>query len=311
MPDALQLLAEALSALRVAVAQLGESQDDVQNEAFLWLRSQTEERRIYVSRHMRLNDPADPAAWGELRARIQEQEDALRVEVERERQRRKAWGRLRYHLDQTARDEAADTAAHWTRALEAIDALVDSGVPPSSVELRDLLLPHLDSLPDDLELPRGALLALREIDRYQASREAEEDSASGGLAGRATAEPTEEVRRLRSLLAGRAMVLIGGVHRPRQVGLIEEAFDLSELVWLDGGSPSYTQFEPAIARPDVAVVVLMIRWSSHGYGEVRSLCEQYDRPFVRLPSGYNPNQLAFQILDQVGERLAGERAATP
>ena len=50
--------------------------------------------------------------------------------------------------------------------------------------------------------------------------------------------------------------------------------------------------------------LLAIRWSSHGFGEVKDFCDRYGKPLVRLPGGYNPNQVAHQILTQIGDRLA-------
>ena len=44
-------------------------------------------------------------------------------------------------------------------------------------------------------------------------------------------------------------------------------------------------------------------WASHSYGEVKSFCEQYGKPLVRLPAGYSPNQVAAQILRQSSEQL--------
>jgi hypothetical protein len=57
----------------------------------------------------------------------------------------------------------------------------------------------------------------------------------------------------------------------------------------------------------VTTVLLAIRWSSHSYGEVRDFCEKHGKLFVRLPGGYNPNQVAHQILLQRG----GSRSSTP
>jgi hypothetical protein len=50
--------------------------------------------------------------------------------------------------------------------------------------------------------------------------------------------------------------------------------------------------------------VLAIRWSSHSYGDVKQFCDQYGKPLVRLPAGYNPNQVAVHILSQCSDRLA-------
>ena len=60
-----------------------------------------------------------------------------------------------------------------------------------------------------------------------------------------------------------------------------------------------------MSRPDVAVVLLAIRWASHSYGDVIKFCEETGKPLVRLPAGYNPNQVAAQIMSQCGSRLRG------
>ena len=51
-----------------------------------------------------------------------------------------------------------------------MDEMVGEGVPPSDREIRDLLLPVIDDLPDRDDLPHGFQLVLREIDRYLATR---------------------------------------------------------------------------------------------------------------------------------------------
>jgi hypothetical protein len=173
------------------------------------------------------------------------------------------------------------------------------------VKLRDALLPFVDEIPDELDAGQNALLALREIDRYLASREAESTQRNET---QARDEPLSgEEKKERALVQGRALVLIGGIQRPSHKTRIERALGLSELVWLDGGAASYTQFEPAIARPDVAAVILLIRWSSHGYGDVKAYCDTYGKALIRVPAGYSPKQLAHQILEQAAVRLgAGE-----
>ena len=100
------------------------------------------------------------------------------------------------------------------------------------------------------------------------------------------------------------MVLIGGDRRPYAEQSLKEAFGLRELFWITTREhESNDGFGPYIARPDVALVLLAIRWSSHSYGDVRVFCERHGRPLVRLPAGYNANQLASQILEQCSERL--------
>ena len=63
----------------------------------------------------------------------------------------------------------------------------------------------------------------------------------------------------------------------------------------------------ASGQPDVALVVLAIRWTSHSYGVVKAYCDQYGKPFVRLKAGYNPTQVAAHILDQVSDQLPSSK----
>ena len=65
--DAMQLLAESSSALRVALRQTWLVQPDRdQDETHLWLRTEAWRRSIYVERFMSLDDPADPARAPEV-----------------------------------------------------------------------------------------------------------------------------------------------------------------------------------------------------------------------------------------------------
>jgi hypothetical protein len=50
--------------------------------------------------------------------------------------------------------------------------------------------------------------------------------------------------------------------------------------------------------------LLAIRWASHGFGDVKPLCDRHGKLLVRLPGGYNANQVAAQILAQCSEHLA-------
>ena len=68
--SSLYLLAEAQSALRVAVAQLGDYEDADQGQVFDWLRTTTDEQQVYIPRHMKWEDPADPGNAAGLLERI-------------------------------------------------------------------------------------------------------------------------------------------------------------------------------------------------------------------------------------------------
>src|SRR5206468_3908086 len=109
-------------------------------------------------------DLADPSEWPSLLARIEHARSSgrksPRVVAELDR--------VRGH--QAEIREGRGTEGNWTAIIEALDGLVAVGLPPSHREIRDLLLPIIDRLPDDEELPHGFRLILREIDRYLATR---------------------------------------------------------------------------------------------------------------------------------------------
>jgi hypothetical protein len=97
------------------------------------------------------------------------------------------------------------------------------------------------------------------------------------------------------------MVIIGGDRRPHAYEALKSAFGLKELIWIVTREHESTdKFVPCISRPDIDVVLLAIRWSSHSYGDVKTICDRFGKEFHRLPAGYNPRQVAHQILRHRG-----------
>lgn len=295
--QAIFLLAEAQSALKVALDRIGGVPDKDQNRVYHWLKATAFNRQFYIPRYMRVDDRADPTAWTDLDERIGKLDAIVQQGRQNERRKQSTFNRIRYHLKAILLNGGADRSYDWRKVIDAVEELVRSGTPPSNRELRDLLLPAVDGMPDLGDLPPGFGLVLREIDRFLATRT---PTAATDVA----AEPTEDLKEAAKLLYGKTMVLIGGDRRPYAEQALEAAFGLKELDWITTAEhESILPFETHIARPDVAVVVLAIRWSSHSYGDVRCFCEKHGKPLVRLPAGYNPNQVARQILEQCGARL--------
>ena len=210
--DALQLLAEAQSAVRVSVAKFGGISDNDQQEVFDWLRTTAGERRIFLERFMKSDDPADPSQAEEAAKRIESMKGAFEKRLLEGRLRKKLLGKIRYEASQIARN-SGDRSEHWRTLAAAADELVSNGMPPSSPEFRELLVPIIDRLPDLAGVPRGFRLALREIDRFMASR-----SCPGG---RTITQSNGQPQRLANLLKGRSMVLIGGHGSPEAIKALE------------------------------------------------------------------------------------------
>lgn len=302
---AMHLAAEAQSALRAAVASLDAQPDPDQMKMYLWLRQTAAEMRLFVKRYMRADDVADPTTWPDIAARLERvraQAEETELTVRRQQDRLK---RIRYHASLILKHPAHANHEHdWRRICEAVEDLLAEGMPPSSVELRQILLPLADHLPEDDFFSPGFRLVWREIDRYLSSRDEPEEPIE-------PTTPSPEVQQAAQLLAGRTVVLIGGDRRPAAERALLSALRLKKLDWIETREhQSLESFESHVARPDVAVVLLAIRWSSHSYGDVKQFCERYGKPLVRLPGGYNPNQVASQILAQCSGRLRTVTAET-
>jgi hypothetical protein len=292
---ALDLLAEGQSALRVAVVAIDGSPDSDQNEVFHWLRATAAEQQILIRNHMRLDNPADPAEWPDILNRVEEILARLQEAKRGRSERKRLLGKVRHKTSLIANDPAR-AASEWDLLIGAVGELIAGGLQPSNRELRELLLPAIELLPERESFPRDFERVLLEIDRFLATCPPPETPA--------IVRPSPEVTAVANLLSGKSLVLIGGDKRQGAYLALKAAFDLKDLIWIETRAhESFASFGPYVARPDVAAVLLAIRWSSHSYGEVKTFCDEYGKPLVRLPAGYNPNQVAAQILAQASDRL--------
>ena len=295
LEPALDLLAEAQSALRVAIERIDGPNDQDQYRAYDWLRGTTNREQIYIHRHMRLDDPADPALLSDWERRLEKLDEKIQRIRGGAKKRKSAFNRLRYHAKRIGQGTGDDH--DWRKVVASVDELIGERVAPSSVEIREILLPILDDPPDLDDAPPSFGLVLREIDRYLANRAPAAESATAEI-------PTAEVAEVARLLAGKSVLLIGGVRRPGAHDALRTSLGLEELIWPETREhESIERFRPIIARPEVVLVLLAIRWSSHSFSEVKQFCERHGKPMVRLPGGYGVNQVAAQILAQCGEQL--------
>lgn len=292
------LLAEAQSAVRALMRRLDLRDDADQFEAFRWLRLRTEEDQVYIQRHMRLNDPADPERAGELEARLHEARDAWDASRRAIEQRDRLLNRVRYHARLLREHRGEEGDRDWQRLYDSILELLAGGLPPSNVALREALLPIAEDMPETLGTDPRFQRVLHELDRYLASRELEPSPPVGERLD-------EEVSRARALLRGRVVVLIGGERRRETAARLERIFELAELRWINTREhQSTSDFVPAIARPETALVMLAVRWASHSFEDAADACARYGKAFVRLPRGYGANQIAREVLRQASRALA-------
>ncbi|MCA9312500.1 MAG: hypothetical protein KDA21_14900 [Phycisphaerales bacterium] len=300
--EAYELLAEAQSSVRIAMEGNCNKPDVDQMDTFGWLKVRTFEDRVFVPRYMKLSDPADPHNWADLADRIKALADRVGDQKRSARERRNLLGKVRYTVDRMGDWGAEGRVRQWQTLYDTVERLVELGVRPSSRELRDLLLPIIDSYPDE-EQPepgpgmRGALAA---IDEYIASRESQTEMEE-------TVRPVSPIlANARDLVRGRTLLIIGGDHRPHAAANLKRDLELADVQWIRTiPHMSNSAFEPHIASRDVDIVILAIRWSSHSFEGVRPMCLRYGKPYIRLPGGYGSNSVAKAIMDQISEELGG------
>jgi hypothetical protein len=303
---AMTIAAEAQSSLRIIVNSLdprfSNYTDPDQFKLFNWLRNTCRDQQILIHRYMRLDDPADPQQWAEIRNKVVQLSSEFEGLKRRDKDIQQLFKKIEYRFKRIKPDSKEDLTPHWKAIVEHTDQLIDTGIQPSNPELREMLLPYIDSIPeiDEIESAKNFQAVLREIDRYLASQQIELDESE---IEEQVAQISDGVRQAAEMLRGRTVVLIGGDRRHIAAEALKKAFGLKELIWVVGRDQTYVEFEPQVARADVSLVILAIRWSRHGFGEVKNFCEHYGKPLVRLPGGYNPNQVAFHVINQVGERL--------
>ena len=292
--QALDVAAEVQSALRGAIETIESNADSDQLQIFLWLKETASQNQLFIQRHMRIDDPADPKAWMEIQERIGKLDNGLQ-EIRKEKKRRQ--GRLQqcqYHVKLIREGKKLDY--NWPKVIEIVEEMIANGIAPSNSDLRELLLTVVEDMPEIGEIPPGFQRVLSEIDRFMATRLPPSSET--------VQEITPEVKAVAQLLEGKSITMIGGDRRLFTQEALKTAFRLKELIWIETREhESIEGFEAYIARSDVILVLLAIRWSSHSYGETKVFCDKYGKPLVRLPGGYNPNQVAFQIMNQCGERL--------
>jgi hypothetical protein len=301
--EAMQLLAEADSALRVALEQTWLTTPDVdQDEGHRWIRRECVRRRTYVPRFMKLDDPADPADAGDVIRQADELHQEIADHASRLKQIDEGLKKIRYHCRRLGDRDDPDPH-HYHKIAEAVSALVELGVPPSDRRFRRALdLQTAASFPPDLATPAAVASVLdRIIDWHEATANAAPETAA-----KDTRPWSGQVRQVRSLLAGRTVVIVGGEPRTGAGNRIKDAFDLADVVWVrltEHGTGKSMQ--APIARPETALVLVVVKLAGSVHAEEASgYARDAGKPCVFLKAGYNPEQIAEVVLQQASEQLA-------
>ncbi|MGQ0627759.1 MAG: hypothetical protein ACT4PL_06610 [Phycisphaerales bacterium] len=209
-----------------------------------------------------------------------------------------------------ARDRAADElkriAFHARRAAEAAAPSNDSGTTEDPGEAEDQWCAIESAL--EAFLAFGGDPAEPAIDAALALCRATPPADPGPAlraALRLTVQPAHapaNTAAARALINNTPVVLIGGIPRPHVRAALEAGLNIPEVRWLDSRPHQSTStFDAAIRRPDVRLVLLAIRWSSHSFAaDIPAMCTRASKRCVRLPGGMGVTQVAHQIMQQLG-----------
>lgn len=297
--EAMALLAEASSALRVGLESTWlPSSDRDQEETHHWLRQETSRRQVFIDRYMKLDDRADPELHDDLRRRIARLRDLCESGLRDAAKIDELFKRIGYHAGKVRNDAERPDAHDIKRIVESIEALDERGVPTSDQRYDEAVPVGVAEVivGCDSRAAVGAMshLLTRRADAPAASPEAP-----------AARQWSDRVREVRSLLAGRRVVMIGGEPRPDAIERIEAAFGLDRVEW-----PSLAEhgtgapMRAPIARAETACVFVLIRLCGHLHAEEAAACAKAAGiPCVKLTGGYSPEQIAEALLRQASGKL--------
>ena len=297
--EAFDVLTEANSALRVALNETWLTSPDMdQEEMHFWLREQTVQRQIYVARHMRLNDPADPDDAPSIISQIEALCERVQRRVDRHRQIEILFKKLYYHVEQ-ARRNGEEYAFH--RMAETIQTLDDVGVPSSDRRYRAIDSALITHFPQDVTGDRAVGEVLRHLSNWQQS------GASDDAAPEASEfQWSDQVRRVREMLAGHSVVVIGGERRIEQAQRMQDAFDLLEVKWVrlsEHGSAE--PMRAPIAQSDTRLVIVLLKLAGHHHAEEAvAQARAAGKPVITLRAGYSPEQIADAVVQQASRQLS-------
>lgn len=143
---AVDMTAEAQSALRTAVSRVESHPDSDQQMVYYWLRNRANQERFYISRFMKISDPADPGRNDDVHDRAFELLEEIAPEQHLASQVERGMARARHHIDRIASAEDVSDEYDWARAADAIEAVIECGIACDSEELVDLIRPYADQL---------------------------------------------------------------------------------------------------------------------------------------------------------------------
>ncbi|MGZ0169033.1 MAG: hypothetical protein ACKVHE_05720 [Planctomycetales bacterium] len=151
---AIEMMAEAQSALRTGVSRVESHPDSDQQMIYYWLRNRANQDRFYISRFMKISDPADPSRNDDVHDRAFELLEAIIPKDHLATQIDRGMAKARHHVERIAAAEHVSDEYDWSRAAESIEAVIECGISCDRDQLVDLISPYASQLAGQ-EWPQG------------------------------------------------------------------------------------------------------------------------------------------------------------
>lgn len=297
----LQWLATAQSAVRVAAREAGVERDSDHELAYEWLSSAAAIRALYVHRHMRLDDPADPNLWAQTRSFLLELMEKLDAQEGTPARAQILSGVRARALPVATAGWWEENEEGWTLLADALSGALAAGLAHDDVSLHELILPLLELMPGSVNRLPHVRTIVRAIDERLARAEAVSTVPS---------PPTHVGQRAAQGIAAvqeADVLLVAG--RPRLRWALALERDLlrgtGSLRWLDGAE-SLEGLDRAIAQ--ATLVLHSPAWSGLDPMEMRRRCAAIGTPCVTIGASFTLPAVAAPIAEQYAPPPPGAHA---
>ena len=303
--EALQLLTEANSGLWVVLERSWLTVPDTdQDEVHAWLRYHTSKWGIYIRHFMKISDRADPESATRIITEVKNLRQRQHAQTERQKRIQLGFGRIRYHAGLLRRNGDRQDGHDYRKIEDSIQELCEMGVNASDTRFEEALGSDVA-----LMLPHVAKGKAGEVVANVIHREETRREATIEILVDESPRWSDRVARVREMLRGRQVVIIGGEARTEASERIKEAFDLSSVDWVrltEHGSGQ--SMRAPIERPETALVLVLIKLVGHHHAEEAcAYAHASEKPFVYVPAGYHPEQIARAVMDQASGQLTADQ----
>lgn len=191
------------------------------------------------------------------------------------------------------------------RLNAAVAAALEAGVPPSSLDLRRLLMPFWSYLEAGANKKAAKLRQTLEAIANSGGTQAGEDAGEEEV----PVDSGHEARlaAVRKHLKGKTVLFVGGnkgqIQRRDE---LRKALGLKELLWPDCEEHSdLSVFAGPLNKADAAC--LLVKFCRHAYSEVLDDAKRQGKEVARLPAGLSLNRVTFDLFQQLvmGSRTSG------